>query len=609
MAEQRLQLILDAVDRTKQAFESAKTGLSGVKDRVDAMQPAFQKMALVGTVGLTALSGIAYKSVTAYMEAEKSAKQLEHATLNVAHGTREHLKALTETASMLQKKGVLDADAIKMGQAQLMTFGLSAEFVNKLSGSMADLAVNQFGVNAGGEELTQTANIMAKALNGQFGILEKSGIRFTDTQKRMIQFGNETERITALQEGLAQNLKFTNEVALNTLEGKLAKLRSLFGDVQEGIGGALAPALDVLIQKVMPVVQSMVEWAEANPKLITTILAVSAGIFGFLAVAGTLGLLLPSIITGIGMLGTALGSVGAIFGFIFSPIGAIVAIVGVLILMISQLDINWKAVGETIMDVASNAMTRIWSGMKSLWEVIQTKVLPAIQFLVETFVMWVKPAFDALWAVLVYNLYPAFQSLWATIQEQILPTFLKLWELLKPIVIILGATLLGAIVAIIYILAGLATALATSIEWFIKIQETIIKIVMPALNGLISTFTGITNAIKSVVDWLSQAISKLREFSSAGGGGLVGKGISKLGNLLGFDTGGIVPGARGSAQLAVVHGGETILPTHKSGFSLAGAGGVTINLTLTGNSFMGTEGVAEMIGNEIAEILKRNIRI
>ena len=31
-----------------------------------------------------------------------------------------------------------------------------------------------------------------------------------------------------------------------------------------------------------------------------------------------------------------------------------------------------------------------------------------------------------------------------------------------------------------------------------------------------------------------------------------------------YASGGVVPGPRGSAQMAVVHGGETILPTHKS---------------------------------------------
>ena len=44
-----------------------------------------------------------------------------------------------------------------------------------------------------------------------------------------------------------------------------------------------------------------------------------------------------------------------------------------------------------------------------------------------------------------------------------------------------------------------------------------------------------------------------------------------LGSGIGmYDTGGIVPGPIGKPQLAVVHGGETILPTHKTGQTTAG---------------------------------------
>lgn len=38
-----------------------------------------------------------------------------------------------------------------------------------------------------------------------------------------------------------------------------------------------------------------------------------------------------------------------------------------------------------------------------------------------------------------------------------------------------------------------------------------------------------------------------------------------LKNLLGFDSGGIVPGRTGAPMLAMVHGGETIMPTHRMG--------------------------------------------
>jgi hypothetical protein len=47
------------------------------------------------------------------------------------------------------------------------------------------------------------------------------------------------------------------------------------------------------------------------------------------------------------------------------------------------------------------------------------------------------------------------------------------------------------------------------------------------------------------------------------GGGFPGFPGSSL--IPGFDDGGVVPGPRGSAQLIMAHGGETVLPTHKSG--------------------------------------------
>jgi hypothetical protein len=39
----------------------------------------------------------------------------------------------------------------------------------------------------------------------------------------------------------------------------------------------------------------------------------------------------------------------------------------------------------------------------------------------------------------------------------------------------------------------------------------------------------------------------------------VGGFVGKVGGLLGFDNGGVVPGAEGAPMLAVVHGGEVVL--------------------------------------------------
>lgn len=237
----------DADKKVKKFGAGLDDGLSAVGKSITS---AF-KVATVAVAAVTA-GAIAFgvKSVKAFEEAEIAQKALEHAVVGVTHATQEQLQATSDLAEELSRKGVLDDDAIKLGLAQLSTFGLSNDAVRKLGGSLADLAVNQFGVNASGEQLADTANMIAKALNGQFGILEKSGIRFTQAQKDMIQFGTEMQKVDAINQGFAQNLKFTNDVAITTFAGGVAHLKVQFGNMQETIGGitsqALVPFLRVL---------------------------------------------------------------------------------------------------------------------------------------------------------------------------------------------------------------------------------------------------------------------------------------------------------------------------------------------------------------------------
>lgn len=52
--------------------------------------------------------------------------------------------------------------------------------------------------------------------------------------------------------------------------------------------------------------------------------------------------------------------------------------------------------------------------------------------------------------------------------------------------------------------------------------------------------------------------------------------------MLGFDTGGVVPGPRGAPRVILAHGGETVLPTHKGPVNAGTGGGgpVTVNLSI-----------------------------
>ena len=117
------------------------------------------------------------------------------------------------------------------------------------------------------------------------------------------------------------------------------------------------------------------------------------------------------------------------------------------------------------------------------------------------------------------------------------------------------------------------------------------------------TWLGLKIIISETIDSL---MIKIQPFINAwekvkGGakwfGGQIGKGI----NLLGFEKGGIVPGAVGQPVPAIVHGGETIIP---AGASIGG--GMTININ--GGTYLDRDS-GRKIAEQISQYLRFNQRL
>lgn len=243
----------DLLVRIKGDTNDFERSMGGVKSSSGEAHTSFLKMTgavAAGQAIFSAATAVIGKtvdfmkdSVQQYQEAEAASKELQHAVIDVTGATQAQLKATNALADSLSRKGVLDDDVIRKGLAQLSTFGLTNDSVQKLGKSMADLTVNQFGVKASGDQAVQSANIMAKALNGNFGALEKMGIHLTDTQRNLIKFGDEAERVDTINQVLAANLRTNQATALETTEGKLAHLNVMWGNMKESIGQALVNAI------------------------------------------------------------------------------------------------------------------------------------------------------------------------------------------------------------------------------------------------------------------------------------------------------------------------------------------------------------------------------
>lgn len=126
----------------------------------------------------------------------------------------------------------------------------------------------------------------------------------------------------------------------------------------------------------------------------------------------------------------------------------------------------------------------------------------------------------------------------------------------------------------------------------------------PELNGRLREFIAELDRIPAVktVSLIIERNGVNRELASAG----TSARVDEFGNLRQFDTGGVVPGPKGVAQLAVVHGGETILPTHKASLPSVGAmGGVTIGQVVV-TAPAGAD--ADAFGRAVREAIRRETR-
>lgn len=476
-------------DNMKSGFESAKSSISdfekGASESFTKVGTAFTAMGALGVGAIALLADGA-------MEGQVAMAQLEHAVVEVSGGTMEQVAALEELAVQLQATGVLNKDAIITGQAQLSTFGLSTEAVYELTTSMADLAVNQFGVSATSDDLTSTANMMAKALQGQFGVLEKSGIRFTEAQQEMILYGTEMEKVQAINEGFAQNLKFTNEVAMQTFTGQLENLKNKFGEAIGPLEDAMLPALE----KLADLAGKVADWLmQLDPQILTIAGTVLVAGTAFLAITGPLLLLigyLPTLAAGFGTLATVIGA-------IVSPVGLVVVAILALIAAGVYLYTHW----EEVKAFAEQTWNGILEFFESVFEGITTMISDFVELVVtffmdnfvipiqtmfNDFLTLVQTVFDGIQTVITYVMYLIF-GLIITVLEALGVDWKKYWDLIKST----AET----------IWTGIQEFFTAAFEAFKAVFDSLTLYISTVWSTLWSTVTGIASAtwetIKGVV--------------------------------------------------------------------------------------------------------------
>lgn len=158
---------------------------------------------------------------------------------------------------------------------------------------------------------------------------------------------------------------------------------------------------------------------------------------------------------------------------------------------------------------------------------------------------------------------------------EIMPLLIKLLQIIVPIITTVVGWIVQAIDAFKHWGENMAFAREEVMKLFEKLQPLIDKLIQMR-DAAQSAFSAARNAMSNVG--------------------------SKISSVFQFQSGGIVNAPLGSPVMAMVHGGERIIP-NSGGY---GGGGITVNIL--GGTYL-SEDVALEIGNMIVDRLKLQIRV
>lgn len=407
------------------------------------MVNTFKKVATaVGAyLSVKAIKDFGQSCIDAYKVQEAAELKLETVMKQRMKASDSSIQSVKDLASEQQKLGVVGDELQLNGAQQLATFLDNDKALKTLIPAMNNLAVQQNGVNVSADKMVNIGNLMGKVMQGQTGALKKVGITFTESQEKVLKYGNEQERAAMLAQVITDNVGNMNEEFAKTDTGKIQQAKNNFGDLQEKIGGYL-----------MPILGTLAGWFNSFVMFISN------------------------------NLDPALSGIGAIFNQIGEVFG------------INQENISllWETYGKPVFD----RFLEIINTLKQSWDTI----FPALQDLWNSFwstlqVFWDsvgKPIFDTIIFIVdeVVKFFQANMPQISKIVAEVFQTIGRFWrEVLQPIFQAIGSFLQS------FLIPAFKTAFEfakNQVQWaFNTISNLWNNSLKPILNGIISFLNGV----------------------------------------------------------------------------------------------------------------------
>lgn len=197
------------------------------------------------------LQGVVSDLTSAYQVQLVAETQIETIMRQRMMATDEQIQSIKNLCSAQQELGVIGDEVQLSGAQQMATFLQNKRSLDVLIPAMNNLVAQQNGLNATNQDAVSIGNMMGKAMQGQVEVLQRVGITFDESQKKVLQYGTESERAAMLAKVITQNVGNMNAELAKTDAGKQKQLENTLGDIKEQMGAlvqGIAPYITMASQ-------------------------------------------------------------------------------------------------------------------------------------------------------------------------------------------------------------------------------------------------------------------------------------------------------------------------------------------------------------------------
>jgi len=289
----KLNIIVNAQDRTKRGLDGVNKGLGSMRDRAEKLGGTLRTMGKYGAVAFTALSAASAKLINDSAQSLQIEESYRRMTEQAGISSNKLLEQLQKTSA-----GTVASTDLMLSANRAMALGVGEDMdtvttlmeIARLKGRALGLDTTQAfndivtGIGRGSPLILDNLGITIKLGEAQEMYAQKLGktaAELTDAEKKQ-------SLLNAVMESGKKELQEAGEVQVTTAE-KLQMLRASFKDTADTLGRTLIPAATQILEAITPVVEKIAKWIEENPKLAAAIIGISIAAAGLLVVLGAIG--------------------------------------------------------------------------------------------------------------------------------------------------------------------------------------------------------------------------------------------------------------------------------------------------------------------------------